>query len=247
MIYHKNPVLFDHINIFTIYHNSEYISKYTYTIAPNDIYTKITKEWKLKNIAILVNNAGFGLTGEFLNQNIQRIETMINVNVMACIRLGHLFGRHFVKQGYGRIMQICSVAAYVPGSHASIHHATKSMLLSWCKSFQMELASTGVGITIISPGPVKTNFIKASDSQRSLVFKDKCRCLTATPAYVAKKSVNATLKGKREIMVGSSIMTLGQSFLGNMGTTFNMLSVKLFWQNNIQKSRSLYKKFNYYQ
>ena len=84
--------------------------------AATQIYDTIITEWKVMEIVILVNNAGFGLTGEFLNQNVEKIKSMITVNSIVCMELSHKFGRYFVQRGIGRICQIASVAAFIPGT-----------------------------------------------------------------------------------------------------------------------------------
>lgn len=83
--------------------------------AATQIYDTVIHEWKIDKVIILVNNAGFGLTGEFLNQNIEKIKSMVTVNSIVCMELGHKFGRYFVQRGVGRICQIASVAAFIPG------------------------------------------------------------------------------------------------------------------------------------
>eukprot|EP01084_Bolivina_argentea_P196706 337191_1 len=99
--------------------------------AAETIYDTIINQWKIKNVVILVNNAGFGLSGEFLNQDVKKLKTMITVNSIICVELGHKFGRYFVMRQKGRICQMASVAAYVPGAHHAVYHATKAFIRNW--------------------------------------------------------------------------------------------------------------------
>lgn len=211
--------------------------------ASKKIYNTIINEWKILNIVILVNCAGFGMTGDFLNQNINKIKAMINVNAICCVELGQLFGKYFVKRGYGRILQIASVASFVPGSHCAVYHATKSFIRNWAMAFQHELIGTGVGLTIMCPGPVNTKFKQNSNSDKSLIF-GALKWFTYQSIDVAQSAVNATLNGKRQIVYGP-LWSFIQNLLSVYGEAYNIIAVKFMWQDPKSKYRSPFKKYVY--
>lgn len=204
--------------------------------AATQIYDTIINEWKIDKVVILVNNAGFGLTGEFLNQNIEKIKSMVSVNCIVCMELGHKFGRYFVQRGVGRICQIASVAAFIPGSHAAAYHASKAFSRNWAIALQHELIGTGVGVTCCCPGPVNTKFVKASNSEKSNVF-GAFKWFTYESIDVANAAVNATLNGKREVVYGPLWLFL-MNLLSFYGETYNIISAKFFWQDPDSKYRS---------
>lgn len=209
--------------------------------SPQKIYNTIINDWKLTEVVILVNCAGFGMTGDFLNQNMNKIKTMINVNAISCIQLGQLFGRYFVKRGYGRICQIASVAAFIPGSHSAIYHATKSFIRNWAIAFQHELIGTGVGVTVVCPGPVKTKFVASSNSQKSLIF-GALSWFAYESIDVATCAVNATLSGKRQVIYGP-LWDFVQNLLSVYGEAYNVIAVKWLWQDPKAKYRSTVNKY----
>eukprot|EP01084_Bolivina_argentea_P196708 337195_1 len=213
------------------------------TNAAKKIYNTIINEWKLFNIDILVNCAGFGLTGDFLNQNIDKVRCMVNVNSICCMELGHVFGRYFVQRGKGRICQIASVAAFYPGSHSAAYHATKSFIRNWAIAFQHELLGTGVGVTVVCPGPVRTNFMSKSNSDKALVF-GALSWFNYKSIDVANAAVNATLQGKREIIYGP-LWNFLQTGLGYNGEAFNIIAAKLLWQDPNSTYRSPYDNYKH--
>lgn len=223
------------------------------------IYETIICEWKLLDIVILVNNAGFGMTGDFLNHNVDKLKRMVAVNSIVCMELAHKFGRYFVQRGVGRICQIASVAAFVPGlfcfveiyffclivwclgSHSAAYHATKAFSRNMAMALQHELIGTGVGVTCVCPGPVNTKFVKASNAEKSNVF-GALNWFAYEPLDVAKAAVNATLNGKREVVHGPLWLFL-MNLLSFYGETYNIISAKFFWQDPNSKYRSPYKAY----
>eukprot|EP01084_Bolivina_argentea_P196707 337193_1 len=210
--------------------------------AANTIFDTILNKWNICDIVILVNNAGFGLSGEFLNQNMSKLKTMISVNDIICIELAQLFGRYFVLRGKGRICQFASVASYIPGPHHAVYHATKAFIRNWAIAFGYELMATGVGVTIVNPGPVRTLFAKQSNMKESLIFGKMEKHFTYSSISVAKAAVNATLSGKREIVHGP-LFHFMQNVFNLYGETYNIMTGKYMQQDRAAKSRSVFEKY----
>ena len=157
----------------------------------------------LKNsgIDILVNNAGFGLVSDFLSADIDTELEMIDTNAVAPHILTKLFYRDFVREGKGRILNVASSAAFMPaGPYFSTYYATKSYIYSLTRAAANEAKEHGVCISVLCPGPVKTEFDSRAGVASSLKGLD---C-----ADVAEYTVKKFLKGKEVIIPGASICLL---------------------------------------
>lgn len=110
------------------------------------------------DIGILVNNAGFGYYGHFVNQNIDKLKDMIKVNVLSFSLLTRLFGEYFVKRRRGGMILVSSLAAFQPTPGMAQYGATKSFELMLGEALQVELKRKNVDITILCPGATVTEF-----------------------------------------------------------------------------------------
>jgi len=161
---------------------------------------------KDKQIDILVNSAGFGLFGEFSNSPIEKELNMIDLNIRALHMLTKLFLSDFKERNSGYILNIASFAGFMPGGPLmSTYYATKSYVLSLTNSIYKELkqSSSNVCISVLCPGPVKTNFDKTAGVSFSINGLDS--------DYVAKYAVKQLLNKKRVIIPGN-IMKLAYYF-----------------------------------
>jgi uncharacterized protein len=107
---------------------------------------------------MLVNNAGFGLHGAFAAMPLQRQLEIIQVNVMALVELTGLFLPGMIQRKTGGILNVGSVAGFVPGPGMAIYYATKAFVQSFSEALAGELDGTGVSVTVLCPGPTETNF-----------------------------------------------------------------------------------------
>ena len=115
---------------------------------------------KKKNIDILINNAGFGLFGEFTNTKLDKELDMIELNIKTVHTLTKLFLKDFVKRNRGRILNIASFAGFMPGPYMATYYATKSYVVNLTLAVAEELKQNGskVHLSLFCPGPVETNF-----------------------------------------------------------------------------------------
>ena len=111
-------------------------------------------------IDILINNAGFGDAGNFSITSLDKDMDMIDLNVKAYHILTKLFLRDFVKRNYGRILNVASMAGFMPGPYMATYYATKNYIVSLSLSIYEELKrdNSKVKISVFCPGPVNTNF-----------------------------------------------------------------------------------------
>jgi hypothetical protein len=109
-------------------------------------------------IDVLVNNAGIGDYGPFAEKNLDDLERVVRLNVLALMRLTHLALPDMLSSRAGHILNVASTAAFQPTPHIAVYGASKAFVLSFSMSLWDELRKTGVRVTCVCPGPVKTEF-----------------------------------------------------------------------------------------
>jgi uncharacterized protein len=146
----------------------------------------------------LINNAGFGDYGNFVEMPLKKDEEMIAINVTTLVGLTKLFGTDMVKAGKGRIMNVASLLSFLPFPYYSVYSATKSFVLAFTETVSAELQGTGVIVTALCPGTVETPF--HTDAMR------KTNAMSANKPMpvdvVAKAGVELFLNGKGKKIVG---------------------------------------------
>jgi hypothetical protein len=110
-------------------------------------------------VDVLVNNAGFGGSGPFLRTDWHHEAEMIQVNIVALTHLTKLFLPE-IAQRRGKVLNVGSVAGFLPGPYTSVYYASKAFVLHFTEALAEEMAGTGVTVTCLSPGPVETGFQK---------------------------------------------------------------------------------------
>ena len=124
--------------------------------AAEQLYHQIRKE-KI-SIAVLINNAGFGLVGATDEIDLRQDEQMITVNVTNLVLLCKLFLPDMYKQRTGKILNVASTGAFQPGPYTSTYFASKAFVLNYTRAIRYEAKSKGVVISTLCPGATKTNF-----------------------------------------------------------------------------------------
>lgn len=124
-------------------------------------------------IDYLVNNAGFGDFGFFVESDWDKQLRMINVNITTLTWLTRLFLPGMVGRGFGKIMNVASTAAFQPGPTMSVYYATKSYVLSFSEAISNELKGSGVSVTALCPGATESGFQEASALGESKMVKGK--------------------------------------------------------------------------
>jgi uncharacterized protein len=167
--------------------------------AVDETYEEVTAA-ALK-VDVLVNNAGFPVYGRFIETDLQTELEMLQVNVIALTALTKLFLRGMVERRTGRILNLASTAAFVPGPLMAVYYASKAYVLSFSEALANELNGTGVTVTALSPGPTRSGF----QERGKLADARLVRGSLADAASVA-------LAGYRGMMAGKPIVIPG---LGN--------------------------------
>ncbi len=118
-------------------------------------------------VDVLVNNAGFGLHGSFAELPLARQLEIIQVNVASLVALTGLFLPAMVERRRGGILNVGSVAGFLPGPNMAIYYASKAFVQSFSEALFEELRGTGVSVTNLCPGPTESNFFKVARGHRS--------------------------------------------------------------------------------
>ena len=156
----------------------------------------------VKDVDILINNAGFGLFGEFIDTDLDKEMKMIDTNIKALHILTKLYLKDMVDKNKGKILNVASIAGFMPGPLLDTYYASKNYVLRLSQSIKEELRrnKTNVSISVLCPGPVKTNFDDVAGVKFSLKGKSS--------NYVAKYAVDKLLLGKHIIIPGLGIKML---------------------------------------
>lgn len=161
-----------------------------------DLYNEV-KEQKYW-VTGLINNAGFGDYGNFVEMPLKKDEEMIAVNITALMGLTKLFGADMVKVGKGRIMNVASILSFLPFPYYSVYSATKSFVLAFTETIAAELQGSGVTLTALCPGTVETAFHTEAMRKTNAMSANK----PMSAEVVAKAGIELFLSGNSKKIVG---------------------------------------------
>ena len=152
-----------------------------------------------KDIDILINNAGFGDCGHFEETSLDKDIQMIHTNIIAYHILTKLYLKEMIKKDSGKILNVASIAGFMPGPLMTTYYSTKNYVVRFSESIREELRrkKSKVQISILCPVPVDTNFNKVADVEFALKG--------LSSEYVAKYAINKFFKGKFYIVPGWKI------------------------------------------
>ena len=152
------------------------------------------------SVSILVNNAGYGLSGAFESYPLEQHVNMLQVNCTTLVQLTYLFLPQLKKQPQGYIMNIASSAAYQAVPYLSLYAGSKALVLQFTRGLRHELRRTNVSVTCISPGATDTEFNdRAKVGPKAMKAAKK---IIMTPEQVGKVAVDSMFRKKAEVVVG---------------------------------------------
>jgi short-subunit dehydrogenase len=186
--------------------------------AAQDLYNEVNEH--NYQVTGLINNAGFGDYGNFVEISLKKDEEMIAVNITALVGLTKLFATDMVKEGKGRIMNVASLLSFLPFPYYSVYSATKSFVLAFTETVAAELQGTGVIVTALCPGTVETPF--HTDEMRKTNAMSANKPMPAD--VVAKAGVELFLNGKGKKIVG--LMNWFLSNIPRVTPDFLMMKIK---------------------
>jgi short-subunit dehydrogenase len=158
---------------------------------------KLYEETKNEDIDILINNAGFGVHGKFYDTDLDKEVQMIETNITAVHILMKLYLKDMIKKDRGHILNVASMAAFGPGPLMSSYYASKAYVYRLSQGVKTELRKNNskVKISVLCPGPVRTNFNKVAGVDFAAP--------SLSSEYVAKYAVKKMLKNKFTIVPGT--------------------------------------------
>jgi short-subunit dehydrogenase len=151
-------------------------------------------------IDLLINNAGFGQWGDFLDVSRETYEEMLQLNINALTELCHLFIPAMLKRGEGGIINVGSTASFIPVPFAAVYSATKAYVLMFTEALQGEYAERGISCMTLCPGGTASNFATVANPGQKLKtsgFKD-------SPESVAETGLEAFISGKLYVITGAN-------------------------------------------
>lgn len=209
--------------------NTNKVDVLSIDLSENTFYKTLTEYTKNYHIKYLINNAGFGDFGKFIDVNISKQQNMINLNIKALTTLTHIFleNNKCYKNKKSYLLNVASIAGFMPGPLMSVYYATKSYVISFTRAIRFEEKNNkNINISILCPGPTTTNFIKSSNLENSKLF-DKVKNMS--PEKVVKICYKQMLKNKELIIPGVSnklMVLLSKIFPHKLSNYFVYLIMK---------------------
>lgn len=172
-----------------------------FDLAKENAARALHDEIRFRNLQVdcLVNNAGRGHYAPFLELDWQLEEETIYLNVTVLTSLCKFFGKDMVERGHGRILNIASIAGFLPGPRLAVYHATKAYVLSLSRALHAEFSDHGVTVTASCPGPTESEFFEKAGTD-NLAVKDYVKLMSADE--VAEQACHAMMKGRPVVVHG---------------------------------------------
>jgi len=173
-------------------------------------------------VDVLVNNAGIGQREKFHASELDDDLSIMNLNVIALVKLTKFYVREMVARGSGRILNLGSIAGFRPGPLLAVYHASKAFVVSFSEAVAEELQDTGVTMTVLCPGPTDTEFFRRADMENARILEEG---IVIDADEVARIGFESLDKGERLVIPGFS----------NRATTFSRRLIPGFLQGKIHR------------
>lgn len=160
-------------------------------------------------VTVLVNNAGFGTSGPFVETDLATEVALLQVNIVALTALTKLLLPQMLAQRSGRILNVASTAAFQPGPFMAVYYASKAYVLSFSEALAEELEGSGITVTTLCPGPTQTQFLTRAGAADVPLFARNPLMMAAAP--VAAVAYRALRRGRRMVIpgIGNRLVALG--------------------------------------
>lgn len=170
---------------------------------PKEVYD-VCKENDIQ-IDILVNNAGYGDYGRFIDGDIDKLQGMIDLNCRSLTALAYYFIKDMKNNGYGHIINVASVASFMPGPNMAVYYATKAYVMSFSLALREELKKDNVHVSVLCPAPTKSPFWDVAGGTTSAAYDN---VFARMPEDAAETGYKAYKKDKAYMIDGLSYKIL---------------------------------------
>ena len=164
--------------------------------APQVLYDQLHQQGT--RVDVLVNNAGFGIYGDFAAVPWEREKAMLDIDIITLTHMTKLFVQDMLARNFGYILQVASVGAYQPSPTYATYSAAKAYVLSMGEALNYELRHTGVSVTVVSPGVTATEFLKVAGQAPSLYQ----RMMVMDSRTVARIGIDSLLRRRPSVVPG---------------------------------------------
>lgn len=194
-----------------------------------DAAEKVYQELQEEHIFIdqLVNNAGAGKQALTVEADVETLRGLINLNAVSLTLLSRLIGADMVKAGHGKILNVSSLGAFIPDPYFNVYGPTKAFELFLTQAMYGELIGTGVSVSVLCPGPIKTNWAQNAGKADSKTAKE--------PAEVALAGYKGMQKGKL-LIIPAPIYELERRAIGLLPMTARIRVIRR-WQGGLIKKK----------
>lgn len=180
-------------------------------------------------IEVLVNNAGYPITGLFHKMSWSEVDAALCILVKSVVELTHRFLPQMVARGSGKVINVASMAAFEPGSYrSSLYSSSKAFVVGFSESVAAELVNTGVTVTALCPGFTKTEWLSHNKLEN-----------TAVPGFLWMESDAVAEIGYRSAQRGKTVAVAGRSALRAIYTLFRMAPRRIVGNMLSKKRRSM--------
>ncbi len=165
--------------------------------APLEIFNEL-KERKIR-VDFLINNAGFGSFGRLKDTDLETEKDLVKLNVLSLLQMNKLFVKGMAERRFGYVMNVASLAAFMPGPVMANYYASKAYVLSLSEAMHEELRKEGVKVSALCPGPVKTGFQERAKMQKT----DSAKAFLIEAKKVADIGYIGLWRGKAVVVPGT--------------------------------------------
>lgn len=159
-------------------------------------------------VDVLINNAGFGTYGPFLEQQASRELEEVAVNVTSVVALCHEFVPQMARRGHGAVINVSSIAGFQPLGYMAVYGATKAFVLSFSEALWAELSPHKIRVLAVCPGPVSTEFFKVAGNNPTGAIETVEHCVKVALRALDKKRSFVVTGG-----ISNSVMTKVSRFM----------------------------------
>lgn len=165
---------------------------------PEKLFTEVSA--RNLPVGILINNAGQGQRGEFEKITLERHLELIQINIIATVKLTHLFLPEMIERKRGKIMNMSCMSGFEPAPLQAVYHATKSFLILFSEALAEELKSSGVTVTCYCPGATSTDFFHKGGMMETNLAGEVA--FMSDPKEIAQQGIEAMIEGERTYIPG---------------------------------------------